>query len=197
MLIGLTGQIGSGKSTAANILKSFGAIIIDADKIGHLVVERSKELQTKLQKAFGDDIIGKTGKINRKKIAERAFVNEKTKRNLNSIVHPYLLKELQIQIKLHQKKRRVIVIDAALLLDWSYDKKVDYVLVIHTSLEKRIKRLTARGFSRSDVIARQRSQLPYREYQKRSNKVILNGGSQAELNRKLLKLWRSINLKSI
>ena len=97
MLLGLTGQIGSGKSSAAMILKSFGAIIIDADRIGHQVVENSKELQKKMQNEFGKDIISKTGKINRKKIAQRAFHDKTSKKKLNSLVHPYLLKELQIE----------------------------------------------------------------------------------------------------
>ncbi|MFH2048715.1 MAG: dephospho-CoA kinase [bacterium] len=197
MLIGLTGQIGSGKSTAAMILKSLGAIIIDADKIGHQVVEHSKLLQKKLQKEFGRDIISKTGKVNRKKIAERAFANEAGKMRLNSIVHPYLLKELQSQINKYHKKSSIVVIDAALLLDWNYDKKINYVLVIHTSIEKRIKRLEKRGISKEDTIARQRAQLPFKEYQKRADRVILNNSTDGALREKLTTLWKSFLPKSI
>jgi len=197
MLVGLTGQIGSGKSTAAMILKSFGAIIIDADKIGHQVVEQSKALQKRLQKEFGNDVISKTGKINRKKIAERAFASDAGKNRLNAIVHPYLLKELTYQIKQHNKMNNIVVIDAALLLNWNYDEKVDYVLVIHTSKENRIHRLKERGISRKDTVARQKAQLPYREYQKRANRVILNNSTVNDLKRKLSTLWRSFNLKSI
>jgi len=197
MLIGLTGQIGCGKSTAALILKSLSAIIIDADKIGHQVVENSKLLQKKLQKEFGRDIISKTGKVNRKKIAKRAFTNKAGKMKLNSLVHPYLLIELQKQIKRYHKKKNIVVIDAALLLDWNYDKKVDYVLVIHTSIEKRIKRLEKRGISKEDTIARQRAQLPFQEYQKRADRVILNNSTEDALRKKLALLWRSFLLKSI
>ena len=197
MLIGLTGQIGCGKSTAALILKSLSAIIIDADKIGHQVVENSKLLQKKLQKEFGRDIISKNGKVNRKKIARRAFSNEAGKKKLNSLVHPYLLKELQRQIKRYHKKKYIVVIDAALLLDWNYDKIVDYVLVIHTSIEKRIKRLEKRGISKEDTIARQRAQLPFHEYQKRADRVILNNSSEDALRKKLALLWKSFLPKSI
>jgi len=197
MLIGLTGQIGSGKSTAAMILKSFGAIIINADKIGHQVVEQSKALQSKLQKEFGNDVISKTGKINRKKIAERAFASDAGKKRLNAIVHPYLLKELTYQINNYNKKDNIVVIDAALLLDWDFDKKVDYVLVIHTSKENRIRRLKERGISRKDTVARQKAQLPYREYQIRANRIILNNSTVNDLKRKLSALWQSFNLKSI
>ena len=197
MLLGLTGQIGSGKSSAAMILKSFGAIIIDADRIGHQVVENSKELQKKLQKQFGKDIISKTGRINRKKIAQRAFQDKISKKKLNSLVHPYLLKELQRQINMYHINDNVIVIDAALLLDWNYDKKVDYVLVIHASLEKRIERLKERGILRSDAIARNKAQLPYREYQRRADRIILNNNTIENLKRKLTALWMSFKMKSI
>ena len=197
MIIGLTGKIGSGKSTVAMILKSFGAIIIDADKIGHHVVEYSKELQKRLQKEFGKDIISKTGKVNRKNIAQRAFQNETSKKKLNSLVHPYLLQELRKQINKYNKKDNVIVIDAALLLDWNYDKKVDFVLVIHTSIEKRIGRLEERGISRSDAIARNKAQLPYREYQRRADRIILNNNTIDNLKRKLTTLWMSFKMKSI
>lgn len=197
MIIGLTGKIGSGKTTAAMILKSFGAIIIDADKIGHNVVDNSKELQKKLQKEFGKDILSKTGKVNRKMIANRAFQNEISKKKLNSLVHPYLLKELQKQIIKYHKKDNVVVIDAALLLDWNYDKKVDYVLVIHSSIEKRIRRLKKRGISRFDAIARNKSQLPFREYQRRADKVILNSSTIENLKKKLAVLWQSFRMKSI
>ncbi len=197
MLIGLTGKIGSGKSSAASILESFGAIIIDADKIGHQVVDNSKALQMKLQKEFGKDIISKTGKVNRKKIAQRAFANDTGKKKLNSIVHPYLLKEIKSQIHKYIKNNNIIVIDAALLLDWNYDKKVDYVLVIHTSLENRIRRLKSRGITRIDAISRDKAQLPYKEYQRRADKVILNNSTPTNLKNKLSKLWHSFKLKSI
>lgn len=193
MIIGLTGQIGSGKSTAALILKSLGAIIIDADKIGHQVVEQSKRLQKKLQKEFGKDIINISGQVNRKILAERAFASNSAKKKLNALVHPYLLKELQNQINKKHKKSKIVVIDAALLLDWNYDKKVDFVMVIHTSLEKRIKRLEKRGISRSDAIARQRAQLPFSEYQKRADRIILNSSTPGTLKQKLIKLWQSFN----
>lgn len=193
MIIGLTGQIGSGKSTAALILKSLGAIIIDADKIGHQVVEQSKRLQKKLQKEFGKDIINISGQVNRKILAERAFASNSAKKKLNALIHPYLLKELQNQINKKHKKSKIVVIDAALLLDWNYDKKVDFVMVIHTSLEKRIKRLEKRGISRSDAIARQRAQLPFSEYQKRADRIILNSSTPGTLKQKLIKLWQSFN----
>jgi len=188
MVIGLTGQIGSGKSTAADILRSFGATVIDADEIGHQVVRESGPLRKKLAAAFGDDIFDAAGRLKRKLVAKRAFADRQACERLNNLVHPYLLRELHKQVA-RARKRGPVVIDAALLLHWGMDRDVDLVLVIHAGWEVRLKRARRRGFSESDVRARQRAQLPYREFQQRADRVILNRGTRADLRRKLQRFW--------
>ena len=163
MVIGLTGQIGAGKSTAARILATFGATVIDADRIGHQVVAESSALRQQLARAFGDDIFDRKGGLLRKKLAARAFVSKKTRDQLNSLVHPYLLKTLRSRLA-REMKRGPVVIDAALLLQWRMDREVDLVLVIHAGWALRLQRAVRRGLSVSDVAARQRAQLPYREF---------------------------------
>jgi len=185
MLIGITGQIGAGKTTAANILKAMGAVVIDADKIGRKVIENSPRLIQKLARAFGPQILTPTGILRRKKTAEIAFSSEKNRKLLNSLVHPYLLRELKKQIKRNISKKKVIVIDAALLLDWKLDNIVDLTLVIGCSKEKRMTRLLKRGLSRSDALARMKSQLPFRDYQERADRVFTNSSTIAALKRKV------------
>ncbi|MCH7690433.1 MAG: dephospho-CoA kinase [candidate division Zixibacteria bacterium] len=187
MLIGITGQIGAGKTTAANILKAMGAVVIDADKIGRKVVETNPKLIQKLARAFGPQILTPMGNLRRKKTAELAFSSEKNRKLLNSLVHPYLLRELKKQIKRNLDKNKVIVIDAALLLDWKLDNVVDLTLVIGCSKEKRMTRLLKKGLSKSDALARMKSQLPFRDYQKRADKVILNSSTAAAFKRKVQK----------
>ena len=187
MLIGITGQIGAGKTTAADILKAMGAVVIDADKIGRKVVETNPKLIQKLVRAFGPQILTPAGNLRRKKTAEIAFSNNKNRKLLNSLVHPYLLRELKKQIKRSLSKKQVVVIDAALLLDWKLDNLVDVTLVIGCSQEKRLARLIKRGLSRSDALARMKSQLPFRDYQKRADRVILNSSTKAAFKRKILK----------
>ena len=187
MLIGITGQIGAGKTTAANILKAMGAVVIDADKIGRKVVETNPKLIQKLARAFGPQILTPMGNLRRKKTAELAFSSEKNRKLLNSLVHPYLLRELKNQIKRNLDKNKVIVIDAALLLDWKLDNVVDLTLVIGCSKEKRMTRLLKKGLSKSDALARMKSQLPFRDYQKRADKVILNSSTAAAFKRKVQK----------
>jgi dephospho-CoA kinase len=187
MLVGLTGQIGAGKTTAANILKKLGAVVIDADRIGREVVEKSAPLLRNLVQAFGRDILDKKGRLNRKKLASLAFRTRETHARLNELVHPYLLRELRQRMRQALKENELVVIDAALLLDWDLDKEMDLVLVIHTSLAKRLARLAARGITRKDALARQKAQLPFSEFQKRADRVILNNGTRADLARKVRK----------
>lgn len=190
MIIGLTGQIGSGKSEAAKILKSFGAVIVDADLIGRKVVEDSAQLRDRLVREFGSEILGQKGAIRRRKLAALAFVDSRSRNKLNRIVHPFLLKELRSLVKAGMRTHEVVVIDAALLLFWKMDAEVDLTLVIHSSREARIKRMKKRGITAQDTIAREKAQLPYAEFRKRSDRLILNNGNLRDLKRKLERFWQ-------
>ena len=190
MYIGVTGQIGSGKTTAAKILTSFGAVVIDADHIGHQVVDRSVPLRKKLARQFGGEILTPSGKLSRKRLARLAFADEAAKQRLNRLVHPFLLKELRRQMKELAKRHNVVVIDAALLLDWELDRPMDLVLVIHASQETRLKRLAARGISKEDALARQKAQVPFSEYRKRADYVVLNNSTVEKLQAKLQRLYK-------
>jgi len=192
MLIGLTGQIGAGKSTAAGILAGMGAHIVDADLIGKEVVDRSPQLRAKLGRRFGLEIFDKRGHLKRRRLAQLAFASEETKRALNDLVHPYLLKELRKQARVAVKKHDLVVIDAALLLYWQMDREVDFVLVIHASIQTRFARMAKRGITEADALARQQAQLPYSEFQKRANRMILNNGTREQLKIRLVRLLSSI-----
>lgn len=189
MFIGVTGQIGSGKTTAAKILASFGAAVIDADRLGREVVDGSAPLRKKLAGQFGGEILTASGRLSRRKLARLAFANEAAKQRLNRLVHPYLLRELRRQMKELAKRHEVVVIDAALLLDWELDRRMDLVLVIQASMKARLKRLTERGMTRDDILARQKAQLPFSEYRKRADCVVLNNGSVDKLRAKLQRLY--------
>ena len=192
MFIGVTGQIGAGKTTAAKILASFGAAVIDADCIGREVVESSAPLRKKLAGAFGSDILTSAGSLKRRALARLAFANADNKRRLNELVHPYLLRELRRQMRQLRRQHQVVVIDAALLFDWNLESELDFVVVVHASLETRLKRLQARGISRQDARCRQRVQLPFREYQRRADYVILNNSTVEHLRLKLQRLYAKI-----
>lgn len=197
MIIGVTGQIGSGKSTAARILKSMGAAIIDADLIGREVVENNPDLRHKLQREFGTEIVSSTGQLKRKKLAKIAFADEPSRKKLNRLVHPYLLRELRKQMMLKARVYEVTVLDAALLLEWNLDREIDAVILIHASEMLRIKRLRKRGISRRDALLRQRRQLSYTEQRRRADYVIYNRTTEDDLARKLKQVLLIIKRKSV
>jgi len=195
MYIGVTGQIGSGKTTAAKMLASFGAAVIDADRIGREVVDKSAPLRKKLARQFGQEILTAPGKLSRKKLAQLAFANDTAKKQLNRLVHPFLLKELKRQMKRLSRQHQVVVIDAALLLDWEFDSLMDLVIVIHASKEIRLRRLLERGISRKDALARQKAQLLLSEFRRRADRVILNNGTVEQLKSRLQRIWTEYIVK--
>lgn len=187
-------MIGSGKSTAADYFKSFGFEIIDADLIGKQVVENNQTVLKRLANIFGSDILTPSGRLRRKVLGGKAFANEKSRLQLNQIVHPYLLKELYRQLKEHQKNQKNIVIDAALLLEWNLEKEMDLTLLIHASKEIRVKRALKRGFKIEDIQKIQMRQMTYTHYRKRVDKVILNNSTPKRLYQKLESIIKKLPL---
>lgn len=185
MLIGLTGLIGSGKSEVAQIFKNYGAFVISADKIGRDVVEKNKSILKKLVQIFGNEILSKSGKLNRKKLGQLAFSSKTNKSKLNKIVHPALLKELSVQVKKAKKKYDIIVIDAALLTFWGWDKKVNKTILVDTILRKRIQRLKAIGYTEAEVKARTKSQLKLSELSERADYILTNNSTRKMLENKV------------
>ena len=185
MVIGLTGLIGSGKSTAAQVFKANGFVIIDADQIGREVVNQNKELLAKLVKLFGRDILDKNNKLNRSQLAQKAFVNDHSRLKLNKAVHPYLLRELKAELSNLKKLKKNVVIDAALLLDWGMEKACDYVFLIHASEVTRRNRIIKRGISKEDFNARQKIQLPFRKQRAKADFCLMNRTTEKDLKRKI------------
>lgn len=197
MIIGITGQIGSGKSTAAKYFRSIGAAVIDADRIGRQVVDTNAALLRALVKSFGREILTSKGKLNRKRLAALAFTDERSKRRLNRLVHPYLLRELKRRLKNLKGTHEMVVIDAALLLDWNLDRIVDFVIVLHAPEHMRLARLAARGISRDDARSRQKQQMTFARYRRRADRVIYNNTTPAQLEAKLAKIVSRITAKGI
>jgi dephospho-CoA kinase len=181
MVIGLTGQIGSGKTTVAGFLGEMGAVVIDADQIGRQVVEQSLALLGQLRAEFGETIVDEAGGLRREHLAELAFATEERKARLNALVHPHLLKELRRQVKQAVGEVELVVVDAALLLEWNLDSEMDQTWVIHASEKTRLERLKARGMSRPDAVARQKGQASESVFRERADHVIENNGTLDEL----------------
>jgi dephospho-CoA kinase len=188
MLIGITGRFGSGKTEAARIFAESGARVISADDIGRRVAAKSPEIRRRLAQEFGNDILTPTGRVRRRILGQRAFSSEAGKKKLNKIVHPELLRELDVRTSAALKRYKIVVIDAALLIDWGLDRKVDLTIVIHTKNRVRMSRLEGKGYSQSEAIMRSRSQLTYEQLRKRADLVIFNNESLDLLRVKIKKI---------
>lgn len=193
MLLGLTGRIGTGKSEVAKILKQFGAVVISADAIGKAVVDNKPAVLKKLVRGFGEGIIDKRGKLNRRKLGRLALANEESRRRLNEIVHPFLLKELDRQVKISLKRNRIVVVDAALLIDWGWQKKVDKVILVHAPDRVCIERLLKKGYSVAEARARLGSQLPDSVLKKHADIIISNSKSLDVLQVKIRRAMQRLS----
>ena len=154
--VGLTGQIACGKSSVARELQKLGAVVINADDIGREVVEQDTVVLRKLKSVFGKDIVSPAGKLDRRKLGAKAFASDENTLKLNRIVHPALLARLRKQIAKHRKdgKTRLLVVDAALILEWQLDRGLDVVMVVDSTRPNTVSRWEKQGVEIGEAIQR-------------------------------------------
>lgn len=182
-LIGLTGGIGSGKSTVAALLAQRGWQIVDADAIARDIVEPGKPALVHLAKAFGSDIIGDNGELRRSVLAERAFVDSEHTELLNSITHPAIEEETQRRFAAARAAGvAFLVYDMPLLVDKGLDKDMDVVIVVDVAPSTRIRRLVDfRGLKEDDARRRIAAQVPDAERLAAADYVVDNNGELVQL----------------
>lgn len=193
LIIGLTGGIGSGKSEVSRILESLGALIIDADLIGHESYLPYSEAWHELVSAFGNRILGTKDQIDRKQLSAIVFADSEAMSKLNSIVHPVILEDIKKRIADHKREGiATIVIEAALLIEVGWDQLLDEVWIIRSTKEETLQRLGKRdGLSREDVLRRMDRQLPSVESSIRKTIFIDNSSTIAALKQKVGELWNT------
>ena len=201
-IIGLTGGIGSGKSTVSEYLISKGFHVLDADKVSREIVMPGSEMLIQLSSYFGKDILHEDGSLNRKKLANIIFNDAEKKKKLDELMHNRVLEIIHERIILFReeyensaelvidsdkgKKRRVIFIDAPLLFETGLDKSVSETWVIDVDDETRIKRLMKRdGLSREEILMRIKTQMARDEKKKRADVLLENTGDPEKLYRQI------------
>lgn len=190
-VVGLIGGIGSGKSEASKILASMGAEVIDADKVGHAIYEPDTEGFRGVVEAFGEEVVGGDGKIDRKKLGARVFSEPGQLERLNGIVHPLIRGEIERRLEaLRGGSTELAVVEAAILLEAGWRPLVDEVWVVSASIETVRQRLAAgRGMSADEVDARVAKQMPDVERRQAADVVIENDGTPEDLRACLTRLW--------
>jgi len=194
LTIGLTGGIGSGKSTVTKVLAELGAPIIDADKVGHAIYEPDGPAYADMIAAFGEGILAPDRTIDRKKLGPIVFADPSALKRLNSIVHPKMFARMREMVAAMRAagERKPIVIEAAILIEANWQPLFDEIWLVVTSREQVLARIERdRGMAREQIEARIRAQLPDAERRKHATTVITNEGTVEDLQAKVKDLWRS------
>ena len=194
IVIGLTGGIGSGKSTVSQYLGERGAVIIDADKVGHEALKPGTELWREVVAAFGRQTLTPDGDIDREKLGEIAFSNPDSLVRLNRIMHPRLYEVVKAQIEeCRRQGTGVVVLEAPLLIEAGWTSLVDKIWVTVASEATVLRRLQERtGLSEPESLARIRSQLASTERVRYADVTIDTDGELDELRARVEKLWRGL-----
>jgi dephospho-CoA kinase len=195
MVIGLTGGIGSGKSTAAQMLSELGAEVIDADKVGHKIYLPDTPAWRELVEAFGDGILAADRTVDRSKLGPIVFADPRALQTLNRITHGKIYAFIQGQIDYIRQKQtaRVVVVEAAILLEAGWRSLVEQLWVVAASVEVVIARLKAsKNLSEEQARARIAAQLSNEERIAQADRVIWNNQRFAELRQAVESAWHSL-----
>ena len=193
--IGLTGGIGSGKSTASQHFESLGAYVMNADVEAKNLIDTKETVQHELISEFGTDIIDGTGKVNKQKLARVAFQDEDNLYRLNSVVHPYIydLIDQKFNQVLNVGKHDLFIVDGALIFESGYDAHLDYIIVVTAQLKHRMERALGRQtLSREEIIKRIEYQWPEEEKVNLADFVIHNDLTEDELKHNVESLIKKL-----
>ena len=194
-IIGLTGGIGSGKSSVSQMLQKLGARIVDADKIARQVVEPGRPALVEIVRAFGDRVIRPDGSLDRELLGELIFRDEEHRRRLDSIVHPRVAEEQSRVIAriAREDPNALVVIDAALLIEVGGHRDVEKLIVVYVPQKVQLERLMTRnGISEADAILRILSQMPLEDKARMADFVVDNSGAPDETERQMADIYQEL-----
>lgn len=190
MILGLTGGIASGKSTVSKKLKELGSYIIDADEISR-GVSKSREVLKELEKNFGSEIIDQ-GHLDRQKLREIIFENDKKRELLNNIMHPIIVKKIIEEIE-NNRKEKLIILDIPLLYETGLEYLCDKVLVVCTDEDIQIERIKARDGVEEELAKKIiGAQMPLRVKREKAELHIENNGDLEKLLKKVELIYSEI-----
>jgi dephospho-CoA kinase len=193
MIIGLTGGIATGKSTAADYLEKKGAEIIDADQISHKITQKEGKGWELIVEEFGEDILKANGDLDREKLGEIVFSDSVKRKKLESLLHPLIIYEMKEEAHEYLEKDKIVIFMAPLLYEAGLERFCDQVWVISSLKSIQIKRLKERnGLKREAALKRIESQMPIQEKIARADVVIENNSTIKELKKKLDQKWEKI-----
>ena len=192
-IIGLTGGIGSGKSTVSAMLQDLGATLVDADEGARKVVEPGQPALEEIRERFGGDVFGSDGALDRDRLADVVFADEGARENLNAITHPRVRAWMAERMQAAAAAgAAAVVLDIPLLFESGLTAGLDDIVVVWSPVETQVARAVGRGFREDDVRARVAAQMPLDEKRKRATVVIDNSSSLDETRAQVEAFWRAL-----
>lgn len=197
LLVGLTGGIGSGKTTVSRMLADRGAVVLDADVLARQAVDTGTPGSEAVVSRFGPGIVASDGSIDRAALAELVFADDAARADLEAIVHPEVRRRIAEAVAAHVDTDDVVVVDSPLLFETGADGGFPFVVVVTAPDALRLSRLAARGMSEGDARARMAAQLPLEDKVARADAVLDNGGSVDELEVQVDRLWTGLRTRAL
>lgn len=192
LLVGLTGGLGSGKSTVARMLADRGAFVIDADELARRALDPGTHGYHKALEAFGDGVLADDGTIDRQALADIVFADPERRRTLESITHPEVFRLLAEEVETLRDTDAIVIFDAPLIVETGFADACDVVVAVAIDPEIQLARVRDRGMDESDARSRLAAQLSPEEREARADIVVRNDGTIEELEARVDELWADL-----
>ena len=197
LLVGLTGGIGSGKSTVSRMLAERGAVVIDADDLARRAVDPGSPGLEKVVEAFGPEVRAADGSLDREAVAAKVFADPAARKRLETITHPEVFRLYHEEIERHRDTDRVVIFDAPLIVETGAADGFDLLVVVSASEDAQVHRLVEdRGMTERAARERIASQLPLEEKVRLADVVIHNDGAVEDLEPQVDRLWAQLERRA-
>ncbi|MFZ9227127.1 MAG: dephospho-CoA kinase [Candidatus Nanopelagicales bacterium] len=191
MKVGLTGGIGAGKSTVADMFSKLGAVVIRSDELARQVIEPNTPGFQKVLSRFGNQILQENGSIDRQKLAQIVFNDQNSLKDLEEIIHPLVRNKTNELIE-SQTQETIVVNEVPLLLEKKMEKMFDFLVVVISSEKNRINRLQKRGISEPEAKKRMSLQVSDEARKSSADFLITNDGNIEQLEADVAKVWQAL-----
>ena len=189
IVVGLTGNLASGKTGAAKVFKKLGAKVLDADAAAKKLTQKGTPIYKAILKLFGESFVGRSGELDRRKLAWHVFAHPGALKKLNILIHPGVIMEAYKAIEAVKDKEGMLVLDVPLLFESHMEKLVDVTVVVRANEKAMLSRAAKRGVPRSLALKILASQWPLSKKAKLADYVIDNNGSPAQLEAAVRKIY--------
>jgi len=189
LLVGLTGNIGMGKSEVLSVFRSLGAVTLDSDRIVEILLNEEKVIES-IRAMFGDEVILSGNKLDKKAVAAKIFSDHAAKQKLEDLLHPLVFERVDDFIKKMKDKDRIVIVEVPLLFEGDYQSGFNRTITVFTPEATALKRLADAGLPADDAQARLAAQLPIRIKKERADYIVDNSGSKEETAKQVEAIYR-------